>query len=184
MAAGGGVCCAPHHSLFLYFDFSLVGLFMQSENEDQSDESQLSTVKTDGQLSQTTAAAAIPDLLNPRISVDSSIELHLPSSATDRLAMLGGVSGMLARMDRDKAKPDVKTFSLLLDLMPLSLEDETELLSSMDFYNVQADIDFYNMLIRERNLRRDFAGARVCYTLLHVVLLLLFICIFTQFYRF
>ena len=112
----------------------------------------------------------IPDLLDPRIAVDSSIKLHLPESAIDRLTMLGGVSGMLARMDCDKATPDVKTFSLLLELMPLSLEAENDLLSSLNFYNVEADVDFYNMLIRKRNFRRDFAGACVSYTILHVFL--------------
>ena len=115
-------------------------------------------------MSEISVAPAIPDLLNPRMEADSSVQLRLPLSASDRLAMLGGVSGILARMDRDRAKPDVKTFSLLLELMPLSLEAETDLLSAMDFYNVQTDVDFYNMLIRERNLRGDYAGARVCYT--------------------
>jgi len=71
-------------------------------------------------------------------------------------------------MDRDKAQPDIKTFSLLVDLMPLSLDAETQLLSAMDVYGVQADVDFYNMLIRHRNLRGDFTGAQVCYTLLGI----------------
>lgn len=139
-------------------------MFVQSKSADASDELQLSPVHINQQLTETNVSSSIPDLLDPRISVDSSVELHLPESAADRLTMLGGVSGMLTRMDRDRAKPDVKTFSLLLDVMPLSSEAETDLLSAMDFYDVQADVDFYNMLIRKRNLRRDFAGAYVGYT--------------------
>lgn len=111
---------------------------------------------------------SLPDLLDPRIAVDSSVELRLPESAVDRLAMLGGVSGMLARMACDKAVPDVKTFSLLLDLMPFSLEAENDLLASMNLYNIEADVDFYNMMIRKRNFRRDFAGALVSYAVLCV----------------
>jgi len=155
--------------------FQLIGLCLQIQTKDASGESRLSTVEAELQLSETNAAAvpAIPDLLNPRLSVETSTELCLPSSASDRLTMLGGVSGMLARMDRDKAEPNVKTFSLLLDLMPLSLEAETELLSEMDHYNVRADVDFYNMLIRERNLRGDIAGAHVCYTYLYYHTLIL-----------
>jgi len=136
-------------------------LFVQLKTKDPSEESQLSTVKVNQHLSETNITSSIPDLLDPRLAVDSSVELRLPESASDRITMLGGVSGMLARMDCDKAKPDVKTFSLLLEVMPLSPEAETDLLSAMDFYDVQADVDFYNMLIRKRNLRRDLAGAYV-----------------------
>lgn len=137
------------------------------------EESQLSTgtFEANHHLSEPNIAPPIPDLLDPHIAVNSSVELNLPDSACDRLTMLGGVSGMLARMDRDKAQPDVKTFSLLLDTMPFSLDAEMDLLSAMNYYNVEADVDFYNMLIRKRNLRGDFAGAYVGYTvLLNVVI--------------
>ena len=138
-----------------------MSLFVQLKMEDPSEELQLSTVEVNQHLSETNVTSSIPDLLDPRLAVSSTVELHLPESASDRLAMLGGVSGMLARMDCDKAKPDVKTFSLLLEVMPVSVGAETDLLSAMDFYNVQADVDFYNMLIRKRNFRKDLAGAYV-----------------------
>jgi len=154
----------------------MVDSFMQKETKDPSEESQLSTVETDQHLSGTNITSAIPDLLDPRIAVDSRVELRLPESAADRLMMLGGMTGMLARMDRDKAKPDVKTFSMLLDMIPLTPEAETNLLSAMDFYDIQADVDFYNMLIRQRSFRRDFAGAHVGYSLLHVILVSLYTC--------
>jgi len=112
-------------------------------------------------LTNPNTSAVIPDLLDPQITVASSVELHMPESAIDRLAMLGGVSGMLARMDCDRAKPDIKTFSMLLELMPLSLDSETDLLSAMRKYSVQPNIDFYNMLIRKRNHRHDYDGACV-----------------------
>lgn len=145
-------------------------LFLQLETKASSKESQLNAVETDRHLTAPSVSnPSVPDLLHPKVAVDSSVKLHLPESAVDRLAMLGGVSGMLARMDCDKATPDVKTFSLLLELMPFSLEAENDLLSSMNFYNIEADISFYNMLIHKRNLRRDFAGARVSYTIIHVL---------------
>jgi len=135
----------------------------ETKTQRSDDSQQLSNITTNRQLTEVnTHMASVPDLLDPQISVDSSVELRLPSSTSDRLSMLGGVAGMLARMDRDRAKPDVKTFSLLLALMPLSVKAETRLLSAMEFYGVQADVDFYNMLIRHRNLRGDFAGAHVC----------------------
>jgi len=149
----------------------VIGLFIQLETKDSSEETQLNPVEINQHLTETNITPSIPDLLDPRIAVDSSVELRLPESTSDSLAMLGGVSGMLARMDRDKAKPDVKTFSLLLDTMPSSLEAENDLLSAMNFYNVKADVDFYNMLIRKRNLRRDFTGAYVGYPVLHNVLI-------------
>ena len=134
---------------------------MQPETKALSEESQLSTVEADQRLTAANVSSSVPDLLDPMIVIDSSIELRLPESAVDRLALLGGVPGILARMDCDKATPNVKTFSLLLELMPFSLEAENHLLSKMNYYNVEADVDFYNMLIRRRNLRKDFAGARV-----------------------
>jgi len=147
-------------------------IFVQLGSKASSKESQLSTVKADRHLTTANVSPSVPDLLDPGIAVDSSVELHLPQSPVDRLTMLGGVSGMLARMDCDKAAPDVKTFSLLLELMPFSIEAENHLLSSMHFYNVEADVDFYNMLIRRRNFRKDFEGARVSWTVLCFFLLL------------
>jgi len=147
--------------IFILTSDSLIGLFVEVETRHPSEQSQLSTTEVDRYLTETNVMPSIPNLLDPRISVDGTVELQLPESVSDRLAMLGGVSGILAQMDRDKAKPDVKTFSLLLDMMPLSLDAETDLLSAMNFYNVQADVDFYNMLIRKKNLRGDFAGANV-----------------------
>lgn len=145
-------------------------LFLQLETKASPKESQLNAVETDRHLTAPSVSnPSVPDLLHPKVAVDCSVKLRLPESAVDRLAMLGGVSGMLARMDCDKATPDVKTFSLLLELMPFSLEAENDLLSSMNFYNIEADISFYNMLIHKRNLRRDFAGARVSYTIIHVL---------------
>jgi len=105
--------------------------------------------------------ANIPDLLEPQSSLTSAIRLNIPQSAEGRLALLGGLPGVLTQMQRHEAKPDIKTFSLLLELIPSSRDAENDLMSAMTLQGVRPDVDFFSMMIRKRNLRRDYAGARV-----------------------
>lgn len=107
--------------------------------------------------------AYLPDLLDPDHQISASVVgMNMPQSAPERLALLGGLSGILDRMQASKAKPDVKTFTMLIDLIPSSVEAETDLLSAMTRCGVQPDVNFYDMLIRKRSVRGDHCAARVC----------------------
>ncbi|XP_022244513.1 pentatricopeptide repeat-containing protein 1, mitochondrial-like isoform X2 [Limulus polyphemus] len=78
----------------------------------------------------------------------------------DRLALIGGLDGFLQLMIASKAKPDIRTFSLLLETLPSTTESEVALLQWIDKLQLSPDTDFFNLLIKKRNYRKDFFGAK------------------------
>lgn len=103
----------------------------------------------------------VPNLLNPRVHYNDFVRLKVPTSSVGRLALFGGLPGILGHMTKDKATPDIKTFTLLLESIPSSREAEADLLATMTLNMVKPDVDFCSLLIRKRNLRKDFEGAKV-----------------------
>lgn len=81
----------------------------------------------------------------------------------NRLILFGGLEGFLDRMAYYRVKPDIKTITLLLDLIPNSRQAEDVLIETADKRNVALDIDFFNMLIKRRSMRADYKGAKVRY---------------------
>ncbi|CAD5118798.1 DgyrCDS7478 [Dimorphilus gyrociliatus] len=101
----------------------------------------------------------IPDLLsNKRDNLTSVIELGNLEKAEHRLALLGGVPGILNHMKVDSASPDVKTLSLMLPSIPQSREAEIDLINASKAFDIALDIGFYNQLIKRRALRHDTEG--------------------------
>ncbi|XP_011866792.1 PREDICTED: pentatricopeptide repeat-containing protein 1, mitochondrial [Vollenhovia emeryi] len=80
--------------------------------------------------------------------------------AKNRLILFGGLEGFLNRMSNDNVKPDAKTITLLLDLIPNSVPAENLLVKTADDQNIQLDIDFFNMLIKRRSVRFDYKAAK------------------------
>lgn len=107
-------------------------------------------------------AVSVPDLLDPRLRPPAgSVRLTMPTDPAGRLELLGGLDGVLLRMTADKASPDVKTFSLLLDALPPRREAESALLAAMTRHGVRPDADFCSLLIRRCSKRRDVAATQV-----------------------
>jgi hypothetical protein len=104
----------------------------------------------------------VPDLLDLNNVPTNLVRVNLPSTAEGRLSLLGGLPGILSKMQQDKAVPNIKTFSLFLETIPSSRTAEADLLNAMALNGIQLDVDFYSMLIRKRILRHDLTGARVC----------------------
>lgn len=103
----------------------------------------------------------VPNILNPRGRFNDVVALGKLDSGEDRLALLGGLAGVLSHMQRDKAPPDIKTFTILLDMVPSSRDMEADLFAAMTSHQIKPDLDFLNLVIRKRNLRKDFSGAKV-----------------------
>jgi len=80
-------------------------------------------------------------------SLDPSGKIELPEH---RLMVLGGADGFLKSMLSNKVKPNLKTFTQLLEVIPSTLDDEKALISVMEKCNVKVDIVFCNMLIKKR----------------------------------
>ncbi|XP_012219587.2 pentatricopeptide repeat-containing protein 1, mitochondrial-like [Linepithema humile] len=79
---------------------------------------------------------------------------------SNRLILFGGVDGFLDQMAIDDVKPNEKTMTLLLDLIPNSIPAENLLLKIADNNGIKLDIDFYNMLIKRRSMRFDYKAAK------------------------
>ncbi|XP_063976395.1 pentatricopeptide repeat-containing protein 1, mitochondrial [Diachasmimorpha longicaudata] len=78
----------------------------------------------------------------------------------NKLILFGGFNGFMQRLEADGIQPDVKTITLLLDLVPDSLAIERKLLSVARTHKIALDIDFFNMLIKKRSFRKDYKAAK------------------------
>lgn len=102
-----------------------------------------------------------PNLLSNRPYLGNIISVSEITKAEDRFILVGGLTGFLNEMKQNNCSPDIKTITLLLDVIPNTLAAETELLSTMKQFNIKYDVDFFNMLIKRRSLRGDYKNAKV-----------------------
>lgn len=79
----------------------------------------------------------------------------------NRLILFGGLEGFLNRMFNNDIKPDAKTITLLLDLIPNTVPAEDLLIKIANEKNIELDISFFNMLIKRRSVRLDYKAAKV-----------------------
>lgn len=107
------------------------------------------------------ACDQMPNFLNKLPHLGSIVKLKLVNSPQDRLMLLGGVSAFISEMEEYKVRPNVKTFSQLLDVIPSTRDAEHELIEQMRYMRVRADVDFFNLLMKRRFLRNDDDGAKV-----------------------
>ncbi|XP_023211980.1 pentatricopeptide repeat-containing protein 1, mitochondrial-like [Centruroides sculpturatus] len=100
------------------------------------------------------------NLLVPRPpSSDDILGLENLQSAEYRLLVIGGAEGVLSSMVSLGVKPDIKTVSILLDCIPSTSEAEESLLTAIEKYKIKPDVDFFNLLIKKRQFRKDFKKA-------------------------
>ncbi|KAK6180755.1 hypothetical protein SNE40_008749 [Patella caerulea] len=95
-----------------------------------------------------------------RVDFDLLSEVDF-SERANRMALIGGTKNFLDHMENSGARPDIRTFALLLDNTLQTLEEEDQLLMIMENYGVHPDQEFYNTLMRKRCLRKDFDGAKI-----------------------
>ncbi|KAG5315909.1 PTCD1 protein, partial [Acromyrmex insinuator] len=93
------------------------------------------------------------------VTVQNSINLN-DVLIKNRLILFGGVEGFLSRMSNDGVTPNIKTITLLLDLIPNTVPAENILIKTAEEKNIELDIDFFNMLIKRRSIRFDYKAAK------------------------
>ncbi|KAG5329385.1 PTCD1 protein, partial [Acromyrmex heyeri] len=93
------------------------------------------------------------------VTVQKSINLN-DVLTKNRLILFGGVEGFLSRMSNDGVTPNIKTITLLLDLIPNTVPAENILIKTAEEKNIELDIDFFNMLIKRRSIRFDYKAAK------------------------
>lgn len=102
----------------------------------------------------------MPDLLGPAPHLGSIVALNDVVLPEHRLMLMGGSSGFIRHMTLYNIKPDIKTFTQLLDQIPSTFAAEKVLLDDIYKLGLELDAEFCNMLIKKRCLRYDYNNAK------------------------
>lgn len=101
-----------------------------------------------------------PNLLTPKPHLGNLIDVKEVKKPEDRLLLLGGFSGFLDLMQQCEVKPDLKTFTALIEVIPSTTIAEVKLIKTIRKADIKCDVDFFNILIKKRSMRFDYDGAR------------------------
>ncbi|KAL2742288.1 hypothetical protein V1477_009917 [Vespula maculifrons] len=78
----------------------------------------------------------------------------------NRFILFGGLENVFQMMKEDDVTPNEVTASLLLNLIPNTMDVENLFLQNLENKKIKLDIDFYNMLIKRRSLRKEYNFAK------------------------
>lgn len=101
-----------------------------------------------------------PNLLALRPHLGNLITLSEVTKPEDKLLLIGGLQGFLETMKQFEVKPDLKTYTELIEVIPATNAAEKKLLARIKKDEIGCDVDFFNVLMKKRSMRYDYQGAK------------------------
>ncbi|XP_069342621.1 pentatricopeptide repeat-containing protein 1, mitochondrial [Eulemur rufifrons] len=100
------------------------------------------------------------NLLTPGAVSPAVVSFGMVSTPADKLALMGGLEGFVGKMAEHGLQPDIRTLTLLAEVVEPGSPAETSLLTLLDTHQVETDVTFFNTLIRKKSKLGDLQGAK------------------------
>lgn len=132
----------------------------QCKTDASQNETQMLPVSSSGSLTCQSQSSRLPNLLDPSSCHAGVVALGPVNSALDRLALIGNLEGFLEKMAKDGLEPNIKTVTLLADVMEPGSQSVQSLINVAKKSAVTLDETFFNIMIRRVAKAGDLVGAK------------------------
>lgn len=134
----------------------------EDESHSKEDTMQVTAVTQTAPLPVNLAEGASLNLLDIfEDKVGGVISLGSVDKVSDRLALIGGPKGFLDKMEANRLSPDLRTLTLLADMMEPGYTSLQTLLKVAKKHEIKLDVAFFNSAIHTAVRSGDPEGAKV-----------------------
>lgn len=130
------------------------------KTDTSQNETQMLPVSSSGSLTCQSQSSRLPNLLDPSTCHSGVVSLGPVNGALDRLALIGNLEGFLEKMAKDGLEPNIKTITLLADVMEPGSQSVQSLINVAKKSAVTLDETFFNIMIRRAAKAGDLDGAK------------------------